>query len=434
MAFKDIPGGGALIGGLGGPRGYGDVVLPRNDDGWQRLDLGGVFAGGMRMGGTLFSPDAFYVNTNGTVSLGAPLAMNSHGDLPQPDKAVIAPFWADVDTRLSGEAPESGRIWADLDAGNGVVTITWSDVGAFRRDAERTNAFQLQLFDRGGGDFDAVLRYDRVEWTKGALLDSAHGWVGVTAGEDTLYEHPASGLPDALLGLDTRPGNAGEAGLWVLPFRDGAFDDELISGPGPGQGRVLEGGAGDDTLTGGAGYDTLMGSDGADFLDAGAGGGVADYGRANGGIIVSLADPSRNAGWAEGDTYLGVADVAGTGHADTLRGDGSDNRLGGGAGDDTLEGGAGNDRLDGGAGDDLIVGGTRSAPDAAPLSARELAPGPDAFVFAQPAVQPPAPVAPPAGAVAAPAGAPIADVPDTFAPPEEEDFAGLVWDDALAWA
>lgn len=431
MAFKDIPGGGGLIGGLGGPRGYGEVVLPRSDDGWQRLDLGGVFAGGMRIGGTLFSPDALYVNTNGTVSLGAPLAMNSHGDLPQPDMAAIAPFWADVDTRLSGEAPESGRIWADLDAGNGVVTITWNDVGAFRRDAERKNAFQLQLFDRGEGDFDAVLRYDRVEWTKGALLDSTHGWAGVAAGEDTLFQHPASGLPEALHGLDTMPGNTGEAGLWVLPFRDGAFDADLISGPEPGQGLVLEGGSGNDTLIGGAGYDTLMGSDGADFLDAGAGGGVADYGRANAGIIVSLSDPSRNAGWAGGDTYRGVVDVTGTDHADALRGDGGDNRLEGGAGDDTLEGGAGDDSIEGGAGNDLIVGGTRNTPDAATLSARELAPGPDAFVFGQAAAPPPAPVAAPA---AAPAGAPSAGVPDARAPPEEEDISGFVWDDALAWA
>jgi hypothetical protein len=43
---------------------------------------------------------------------------------------------ADIDTRLDGEGTESGPIWVDIDPISDVVTITWQNVGFYRRNAE----------------------------------------------------------------------------------------------------------------------------------------------------------------------------------------------------------------------------------------------------------------------------------------------------------
>ena len=80
-----------------------------------------------------------------------------------------------MDTRLDGEGPESGAIWVDIDAASDVFSITWADVGFYRRNASLTNTIQLQLFDRGHGNFDVVLRYQTVHWTSG---DLEGGWGG----------------------------------------------------------------------------------------------------------------------------------------------------------------------------------------------------------------------------------------------------------------
>lgn len=80
----------------------------------------------------------------------------------------------------------------------------------------------------------------------------------------------------------------------------------------------------------------------------------------------SLASPAGNTGDAAEDTYVGIEDLTGSKHGDTLAGDAAANVLSGGAGDDslsgaggadTLRGGGGADTLDGGQGDDLLVGG-----------------------------------------------------------------------------
>jgi Ca2+-binding RTX toxin-like protein len=93
----------------------------------------------------------------------------------------------------------------------------------------------------------------------------------------------------------------------------------------------LSGDAGHDKLYGGAGNDTLSGGDGNDTLDGGQGFDSLDGGAGN-------------------DRLIGGAG------GDTLTGDGGDDTLNGGKGNDSLDGGNGNDKLIGGAGDDTLVG------------------------------------------------------------------------------
>jgi Ca2+-binding RTX toxin-like protein len=83
------------------------------------------------------------------------------------------------------------------------------------------------------------------------------------------------------------------------------------------------------------------------------------------GITADLADPSRNKGFAAGDTYAGIEvligsyvddDLAGNEQDNTLRGSLGDDVIWGRGGNDLLEGDVGNDRLIGGAGADVLYG------------------------------------------------------------------------------
>ena len=144
----------------------------------------------------------------------------------------------------------------------------------------------------------------------------------------------------------------------------GAGSDRLAGAAG---GDFLSGGTGDDWLSGNRGRDTLAGGMGDDVLAGGADadrldGGPGDsdwlwYTRSDAGVDIDLAEETASGGHAEGDTFDGVENVAGSAHADTLTGGDGDNRLHGLDGDDTLVGGAGDDLLVGGNGGDMFHGG-----------------------------------------------------------------------------
>ncbi len=143
----------------------------------------------------------------------------------------------------------------------------------------------------------------------------------------------------------------------------GAGDDSLIGGDGS---DTIFGSEGDDELLGDANHDLLLGGEGGDTLDGGYGIDTALYSDATAGVFADLQAPAGNTGFAAGDTYTDVENLAGSNHDDNLRGDTGNNevtgRLGddlifGRGGDDTLNGGADNDTIFGGGGNDEIIGG-----------------------------------------------------------------------------
>ena len=106
-------------------------------------------------------------------------------------------------------------------------------------------------------------------------------------------------------------------------------------------GAVIDGRAGDDSLTGGRGADLLLGGDGADVLTGGDGADSLDGGD---------GDDTLSGGFQ-------VDVLAGGAGQDQLSGGTGQDQLYGGAGDDTLLGQDHADELTGGAGDDLLDGG-----------------------------------------------------------------------------
>jgi hypothetical protein len=134
-----------------------------------------VFASGLNFFGTTYHN--IYINNNGNITFTAPsptyITTAIAGIAGNP---IIAPFWADVDTRPlapltvtspGGNSTGSDLVYQSLDATNHVLTVTWDDVGHFSQTANPPDAFQLQLIDEGGGDFDILFRYESISWDHG---------------------------------------------------------------------------------------------------------------------------------------------------------------------------------------------------------------------------------------------------------------------------
>jgi len=370
-----ITGNGTVMTGLGGARGFGETMFPRSDDGSFAVDLSAAFQSGMSLFGTPLDAGSVFVNTNGTISFGAAIGTYPPTSAFTGVTPVIAPFWADVDTRLDGEAPESGAIYLDVNPLADVVTITWDHVGSYRRAATATDTFQLQLFGHGNGTFDMVFRYQSITWTAGMRSADAAALMGVSDGTgNAVVTLPDSGNAAAELTLPGQIGDTGVAGLWAYDSATGApillggstgtpGIDQLTGTTGndvldglAGNDR-LYGLAGNDTLTGGAGNDILRGGAGSDVLDGGAGVDTADYTGSRGSQRIDLMFPSINTNSAAGDSYVSIENVVGGYGADNIRGTTGDNMLAGGHNVDWLFGRAGNDTLIGGIGDDVLLGG-----------------------------------------------------------------------------
>ena len=195
----------------------------------------------------------------------------------------------------------------------------------------------------GGADNDTLLG------------DGASATLG---GNDTLYGGLGNDLIAAGGGADLAYGDEGND---RLNGEDG--NDTLYGGVGV---DVLSGGLGDDRLYGDAGSDTLLGDAGNDRLDGGAQQDFVDYSASAVGVNVNLATGAGLGGDAQGDSYVDVDGVIGSGLNDTIIGyDGQStvagfeytNVLSGAAGDDVIDGMAGNDSLYGGIGNDTLLGG-----------------------------------------------------------------------------
>ena len=169
-------------------------------------------------------------------------------------------------------------------------------------------------------------------------------------GANSADELTGSSEVDRLFGLggsDTLRGGGGNDFIF-----GGVGNDKLFGDAGA---DALYGGGGSDMLEGGAGADSLVGGRGADT--ASYAGAAASSGTGSGavGVKVNLHTGVGELGDAAGDTFLGIENIQGSGHKDTLIGNALANVLTGGGGADRLEGGRGMDTLVGGAGEDIYV-------------------------------------------------------------------------------
>jgi hypothetical protein len=225
----------SLVNGLGGSAGFGEGVLARNNNGSTGyIDLRSIFPNGINFYGTIYY--GLYVNNNGSVSFGnavgayTPSAITGNTATP-----LIAPFWADVDTRggsgnisAGGTSTGTNLVYYDINTANNTFTVTWDDVGYYSSATNKVNAFQLQIVRVGTSDFDILFRYENIDWTTGNASGGSGGLGGTVAragyssGDGTnFYELPQSGNQASVLNLESSS-NTGTAGLWSFQVRNGA--------------------------------------------------------------------------------------------------------------------------------------------------------------------------------------------------------------------
>lgn len=211
--------------GLGGPAGYGELSQGRNDDSSSN-ELNLPFA--VNFFGKSF--DKFYVNNNGNISFGNRLPAFTPTQFPASNLPVIAPFWADVDTRAAG----GGAVYVAAPNAN-AVTVTWNNVGYFAAQTNKLNDFQMTLVNRadtGAGNFDIEFRYNRLEWTTGGATGGVNGLGGIPAqagydagNQKNFFVLPGSFTNGVLDLVNTSNVSQETPGLWTMAIRNGGTSD-----------------------------------------------------------------------------------------------------------------------------------------------------------------------------------------------------------------
>lgn len=174
--------------------------------------------------------DEVFVNNNGNVTFDQPLSSFTPFDLTSTNTPIIAPFFADVDTRGAGSALVTfgqGEV-----GGRDAFGATYDGVGFFSSRADLLNAFQVVLIDRsdvGEGDFDFVFNYEQIQFETGNASGGNDGLGGSSArvgfsngtGEPgTSFEQPGSAVNGAF--LDGGPNSLADLETLLFEVRNGA--------------------------------------------------------------------------------------------------------------------------------------------------------------------------------------------------------------------
>ncbi len=123
-------------------------------------------------------------------------------------------------------------------------------------------------------------------------------------------------------------------------------DGDNVIHTGDGRDSIKDG-DGNDTIHAGAESDYMEAGAGADKYFGGSGSDSLNFSYSDEGVTVNLETGTGSGGYAEGDTYDSIENVAGSHHDDTIVGNAADNRLSGGMGSDVIFDGAGDDFMTG---------------------------------------------------------------------------------------
>lgn len=177
------------------------TALARNDDGYSdpvTLPFPVNFGGALQT--------TLYVNNNGNVTFGSGRSQYTPDDLTTATGwAIIAPFFADIDTRNVASAQTTYGSSPD----GKVFCVNWVDVGYYSQHADKTNSIQLLLINRAGlpggqpGDFDIQFNYDRITWETGDASGGSGGFGGTPAAAGYSFGTGAPGTFFQLTGSRT---------------------------------------------------------------------------------------------------------------------------------------------------------------------------------------------------------------------------------------
>lgn len=230
--------------------GFQRDTVPRNDDGsgpLTRLGFSINFFGKIR--------DSVYVNNNGNVTFDSALDTFTPFGLQKTDREIIAPFFADVDTR----GPRSKEVSYGQDTVNGhaAFAANYLDVGYYNAHDDKLNRFQVVIIDRsdtGPGNFNLEFNYERILWETGDASGGSKGsggtaavvgWANGISDDSSWYQLPGS-MSSGIL-LDSGPNalvrarlNTSQVGRLVFLARDGVISPGL----------TIQGGVAPDAIVG----------------------------------------------------------------------------------------------------------------------------------------------------------------------------------------
>jgi GDSL-like Lipase/Acylhydrolase family/Bacterial Ig-like domain (group 3)/Putative Ig domain len=155
---------------------------------------------------------SLYLNNNGNLSFGQPVSEYTPQSLNQIDVPMIAPFWADVDTR-TGPVVTFGYGTVN---GHAAFGVNWLNVGCYSENDSVTDSFQVLLIDRsdlGYGDWQIEFNYGPINWDSGQAsggngqcLGGTAARAGYTSGLGPACELPGSGVDGGLLSSNAATG------------------------------------------------------------------------------------------------------------------------------------------------------------------------------------------------------------------------------------
>ena len=132
--------------------------------------------------------NSVFINNNGNVSFQAPYITWSANSFPDSTYNMIAPFWADVDTRggydsLGNSLGNGGSVWYKVTPT--ALIVNWDNVGYFNMHNDLVSSFQLiitngsdSLISAGG---NVSFCYQDMQWTTGDASGGFGGFGGIPA-------------------------------------------------------------------------------------------------------------------------------------------------------------------------------------------------------------------------------------------------------------
>lgn len=232
---------------LAGPvaPGFATSQLARNDDGATSAVALGFAANYF---GTTYL-DTF-ISNNGYITFnhGQGIYTPSGLGIGYTGQPIIAPFFADVDTRSAASGITS--YGTGTYNGHAAFGATWPAVGYFNSQSDKLDTFQVILTDRSGtgaGNFDIYFNYDTIQWETGSASGGTGGLGGISAAAGfnagsgsapgTFFELPGSRVPGSF--LDTGPlalarnTNDGVTGQFLFNVRGGSVTPPPSTVPEP---------------------------------------------------------------------------------------------------------------------------------------------------------------------------------------------------------
>ncbi|MBW3668063.1 MAG: fibronectin type III domain-containing protein [Actinobacteria bacterium] len=270
-------------------------------------------------------------------------------------------------TKLDGTAPEPTSQSANkFDGGNGTDEVSYADRtqtvvvivadgandGGTGENDDVTGS--IETVTGGSGNDDITGEADAETLNGGGGVDELNGGGGNDtlngdAGNDTLNGDAGNDTLNGGLGSDDLNGGTHATGDTVTySDREVAVNLTLDGQPNDGEANENDNLVGIENLTGSPHNDTIAGDANANTLNGGDGTDTVSYSFATTAVTVNLATTTAQVtGGGGSDTLTGFENLVGSPHNDTLTGNAGNNVIEGGAGDDRLAGGLGDDTLDG---------------------------------------------------------------------------------------